>query len=260
MMRFGLATHVLLAIGMVNGFVNHQPLVRTSRDVSLAAVGQGWDNENFLDSLSGGSDDMDAANQKYYKQTEQRGKLQEWRQQQQARHTGQELQAISEGASEESADADKEDVQGGSRFKEMMEKGKQPSPAATPEQRSGPILYNPMEGLSPSPKQTPGAGASSELSMQEQAQLFQKFLQMQQQGNVAPAPSPSKPGKRVGRNRDADTIANTADLYFAQLKRDSTVRTIARYEGDLERANAVFEDEGVKELEGMLQTNPYLKE
>jgi len=262
-MRLGSAFQVALAIGVfsvtANGFIHHRPLVRTSSCV--LSIGQGWDNENFLDSLSGGSDAMDAANQKYQAQAEQRGKLQEWRHQQMARNE-QQLQASSsssEGESEASGEAAEEEGQGGSRFKEMMEKGKQAQPASAPE-GSGPILYNPMEGLaSSSPKQAPDA--STELSMQEQAQLFQKFMEMQQKGGAAPAQErPSKPGKKVGRNRDADTIANTADLYFAQLKRDSTVRTIARYEGDQERANAVFEDEGVKELEGMLQANPYLKE
>jgi hypothetical protein len=66
-------------------------------------------------------------------------------------------------------------------------------------------------------------------------------------------------GRPVGRNRDADSIANTSDLYFAQLKRDSTVRTLARIRGEVEIAEKVFEDEGIKQLDDLLQKNPYLK-
>jgi hypothetical protein len=66
-------------------------------------------------------------------------------------------------------------------------------------------------------------------------------------------------GRPVGRNRDADMIANTSDLYFAQLKRDSTVRTLARIRGEAEIAEKVFEDEGIEQLNQLLQKNPYLK-
>jgi hypothetical protein len=62
----------------------------------------------------------------------------------------------------------------------------------------------------------------------------------------------------VGRNRDADAISNTSDLYLAQLKYDSTVRNIARYRGDEAKANAVFQDEGVHKLKDELLKNPYL--
>lgn len=265
-MRLGIALHLALT-GTACAFVHyHRPasiLVRKRLSSSSSLrVGQGWDNENFLDSLSGGSDAIDAANQKYQTQSEQRGKLQEWRQQQQERDTSAStLQASSEGAAEEAED---EEGQGGSRFKEMMEKSQQRAASSSEEggeAPSGPILYNPLEGIkTPDADKAPDA-AETDLSMQEQAQLFQKFMKMQQEGGSAqPQPSKSSDGRKVGRNRDADTIANTADVYFAQLKRDSTVRTIARHQGDLEKANSVFEDEGVKELEGFIQKNPYLKE
>ena len=90
---------------------------------------------------------------------------------------------------------------------------------------------------------------------------------MQQQGGGGgggadiPVPArPSRPDPRpAGRNRDADSIANTSDLYFAQLKRDSTVRGLARIRGDDETAQAIFEDEGIAQLEDLLHENPYLK-
>merc|ERR1712238_459512 len=62
-----------------------------------------------------------------------------------------------------------------------------------------------------------------------------------------------------GRNRDADMIANSSDLYFAQLKRDSTVRTIGRIRGEKDISEAVFEDEGIEQLQSLVQENPYLK-
>ena len=68
----------------------------------------------------------------------------------------------------------------------------------------------------------------------------------------------SSDGRRVGRNRDADSIANTADLYFAQLKLDSKVRKQAFLSGDNDKANQVFGDERVKVLKETLQDNPHI--
>lgn len=268
-MSLGAVFQVALAFGAFNvslthGFVNRPstpPLVRATTVCSM--IGQGWDNANFLDSLSGGPDAMDAANQKYLAHGEQRGKLQEWRRKQQARD---EIRASGGDEGGEAAPSAEEEGQGGSRFKELMEKTQQAqtrSPSSSLDGPSGPITYNPLEGIkSTSSEMAPDAASDIDLTMEEQAKLFQKFMKMQQGGGeVAPAQQQTQPGgKRAGRNRDADTIANTADLYFAQLKRDSTVRTIARFQGDEEKANAVFADEGVTELEGMVATNPYLKE
>lgn len=53
-------------------------------------------------------------------------------------------------------------------------------------------------------------------------------------------------------NKDAYEISNPADVYFAQLKRDSTVRSIARRNGDMETANSPFADAGVQALNGFL--------
>ena len=265
-MRFGLAFQVVLALGsfgVSDGFVSN---TRTSqlpvRKTVLRMVGQGWDNESFLGSLSGGSDAMDDANQKYQAQTEQRGKLEQWRAGQEARH---ELQASSD--EEAAAEPPDEEVgQGGSRFKELLEKSQEIAASSSPaDGPNGPIIYNPIEGLKkPDAQQAPDAASDDDdLTMEEQAKLFQKFMKIQQGGGgdtAAPQKQTNPGGKKVGRNRDADTIANKADVYFAQLKRDSTVRTIARHEGDLERANAVFADEGVKELENIITVNPYLKE
>mmetsp|Transcript_16238 Transcript_16238/g.24538 ORF Transcript_16238/g.24538 Transcript_16238/m.24538 type:complete len:589 (+) Transcript_16238:177-1943(+) len=102
------------------------------------------------------------------------------------------------------------------------------------------------------------------LSVDQQAAMFRAMMQQQQQPLRDMSASPREggvdgKGRKIGRNRDADTIANTADVYFAQLKRDSSVRTMARIEGDDETANRVFEDEGVKELKDQIKRNPHLE-
>lgn len=58
--------------------------------------------------------------------------------------------------------------------------------------------------------------------------------------------------KRVGGNKDAYEVNNSADVYFAQLKRDSTIRTEARKRGDLVTANSPFTEKGVIALGGLL--------
>ncbi len=58
--------------------------------------------------------------------------------------------------------------------------------------------------------------------------------------------------KRVGGNKDAYEVNNSADVYFAQLKRDSTIRIEARKRGDLVTANSPFTEKGVIALGGLL--------
>jgi len=64
----------------------------------------------------------------------------------------------------------------------------------------------------------------------------------------------------VGKNPDAHTMANTADVYMSQLKQDSKVRKHARMSGDIEYANQVFADDSVKQLGDSWVDNPYTKE
>ena len=75
----------------------------------------------------------------------------------------------------------------------------------------------------------------------------QKEYVKDEQGNIDP-----KQFLASGNNRDAYEITNPADVYLAQLKRDSTVRTEARKRGDIDTANQVFEDVGVKALNNLL--------
>jgi len=68
----------------------------------------------------------------------------------------------------------------------------------------------------------------------------------------------TKAERKTGRNRDADSISNTADIYFAQLKRDSTVRTAARQAGDLDTANQAMAHPDIEKMKDLVNKNPYL--
>jgi hypothetical protein len=230
----------VVALSVSTGFVV-RPTSLVRMPCALHAIDEGWDNENFLEALSRGYDNINDANEQYKKQSDLRAE-----------------RRAAEGASEDSP--------GGSLFKELLNKAKE----AEVKRGDGPILYNPMEGIkspaiAPStPAIAPPTASPSDgsLSVEEQARMFREMMANQAQAPFAPALEPKRrtEPRRQGRNRDADTISNTADLYFAQLKRDSSVRTIARYTGDIEKANAVFEDEGVIELNDLIKTNPYLNE
>ena len=144
--------------------------------------------------------------------------------------------------------------QSGSRFAEMMQMAKQRGPQAGGAQPGGRAIENPF--LQPQAPANPG-----EMSVEEQARMFREMMAGNQPAPQAPMRVPADPGgvRPVGRNADADKIANTSDLYFAQLKRDSTVRTMARIQENSEVSEAVFQDDGIKELDNLLLTNPYLK-
>lgn len=215
--KFGYATFWALAssAGTTDAFVSRS-IGRPIASNSINMVG-GWDNDDFLDALSGGN-------------------------------------------RQPPEDEDIPD-QGGSRFKEMFEKAKEADREPAPRPIANPYL----EPTQPASKPT----SQEELSVEEQARLYRE---MTENGGTAPPPKgadlpPPPPryaktdraGRPRGRNRDADSIANTADLYFAQLKRDSSVRGSARLRGDNEEAEKVFADEGIKELESLIVENPYLK-
>ena len=65
-------------------------------------------------------------------------------------------------------------------------------------------------------------------------------------------------GRKIGRNRDAYMISTTADVYFAQLKQDSSSRNMARINGDDTKANEVFGDPTIQDI--TLAVNPYQME
>ena len=220
LLRFSYATFVALgSVAGTDAFLSSP--VRPAGSVVLQVSGMD-SNEGFLDALSGqGSNISDEGN---------------------------EDSEVSEG--------------GSSRFKAMMAAAKSQQGAA--EER--PVaIENPF--INPSPPTQPSDLES--LSVEDQARMFREMMQQQQQQSAPPpqysAPPPQRTaktdraGRPVGRNRDADQIANSADLYFAQLKRDSTVRTLARIREEDDIANDVMGDAGIQELDNLLQKNPYLK-
>lgn len=110
------------------------------------------------------------------------------------------------------------------------------------------------------------------LSVEEQARLYREYFYVQQHKKRTPSQQKSMgstsenylqagigfDGKKIGSNRDADVISNTSDAYFAQLKRDSTTRNLARYSGDNVKANDVFHDPAIQDIK--VPVNPYLED
>jgi hypothetical protein len=173
--------------------------------------------------------------------------------------------------------------QGGSRFREMMAAAQRVKSSEQPRGQPpiNPYAYNPFVPPANSSNQSLLSSLNnptmepvdfSKLSVEDQAAMFRQMMLTQppeQQISSEYNPPPRGPptmiggldakGRKIGRNRDTDSIANTSDLYFAQLKRDSSVRNMARMQGDVEYAEKVFEDPSVKRLGEELYQNPYLK-
>ena len=176
---------------------------------------------------------------------------------------------------------EKEEFGGGKRFKELLEAAKRAEKLAEPERPKSlknPFADNPFAGIegldptigptaAPPPPAPPTNLNPDEMTVEQQAEMFRQMMAGQQAvpppaAAVAPIELPKarppKPDAKYGRNRDADAIQNTADVYFAQLKRDSTVRGIARIRGDDDTANAVFHDPKIEELKNLISVNPGL--
>ncbi|OEU11356.1 hypothetical protein FRACYDRAFT_263537 [Fragilariopsis cylindrus CCMP1102] len=164
--------------------------------------------------------------------------------------------------------------QGGSRFRELMTRAENQQVA----RRSNP---QPTQHITPTMVMTPEEIAN--LSIDQQARLYREFYhsqqeqqkqhdfssgQQQQQRNSKSIGSTSTnylqkgiygfDGKKIGHNKDIDAISNTSDEYFARLKRDSTTRNIARYSGDTNKANDIFHDPSIADINVVV--NPYLQE
>ena len=157
---------------------------------------------------------------------------------------------------------------GGTRFKELLAAAQRSEPEKIPKALKNPFAENPfigIPGLDPTlEEETPDLNPE-EMTVEEQAEMFRKMMagELPPPGKKAasiqlPQPRRPKPDAKTGRNRDADAIQNTADVYFAQLKRDSTVRNIARIRGDEDQANAVFADPKIEELKSLISENPHL--
>ena len=259
-MRLSIALNCAFALGMMEKSAAFTPPGVFLRPVVQLKVGNfgpaaGWDNDDFLESLS------------------------KPREQVPVQDLGEEIQEL-EGTLPpvQPYMGEHDDNQGGSRFKAMMEAAQQLKAAAPPNRGSPPInpyaanpFVPPSFANAPPPPPLPVNPVDAQtLSIEEQAALFRQMMeQRQKQGETTYSPPPPGPptmiggldakGRKIGRNRDTDTIANTSDLYFAQLKRDSAVRNMARIQGDDEFADQVFADPSVKQLEVELKENPYLQ-
>jgi hypothetical protein len=236
LLKFSYATFLALAgVAGTDAFLS--PAVRQSKLAALR-VG-GWQNDDFLEALQGGGSNKPEEDGSEGKDTQGKG----------------------------------DDTQGSSssRFGAMMEAAKQGA-----EDRTSPAPFaidNPF--ITPPRPTNPG-----DISVEEQARLYREMVL---EKNSAPFQNPAQPpvpaenppefinyaprvsktdkaGRPVGRNRDADQISNAGDVYFAQLKRDSTVRTLQRLRGEHDAAAEVFADEGIGELGSILQKNPHLQE
>ena len=134
------------------------------------------------------------------------------------------------------------------------QQGQQHMPNTAPEPPQQPYVQQPH-----SQEQQPQPSSSSYPPTQ-QPPLRQAIYpsQLQQRPNNYLEPGVGFDGRKIGRNRDADVVANTSDAYFARLKRDSTTRNYARYAGDDVKANDVFHDPEISKIHA--PTNPYLEE
>jgi len=113
-----------------------------------------------------------------------------------------------------------------------------------------------LEALASFQQQQQLASQQQQLTPPQQQQQSTPPQQQQQKpqqkenlpsNNFLPKPLPGKKG-----NKDTFDIQNSADLYLAQLKRDTFVRTEARVSGDITTANSPFSDDSVKQLGGYL--------
>lgn len=279
---------LLLPYSTISALTTITTFQQSHRVVTSLRVGQGWDNEDFLSSLSGQQQDREEATEDYYRQSRFGKNLEKMPPPPPAAAVDEEIPMTggTQGAiiTEEMKQKIKEqnerdESHGGKMFKELLAKAEQ----AKAQQQSSPgasmsgftvLPYQPNEAQLPQAPAPQASNSLENMSVEQQAEMFRIMMQQQQppSGYGSP-PKPPVPfpqayppqgaplaadGRRIGRNRDADQIQNSADLYFAQLKRDSAIRKEAWLSGDMDRAAAVFEDPSIQEIKE--RVNPYLEE
>ena len=251
------------------------------REHTYLQVGStGWDNDNFLDALSKGNDALDKANEQYKKYSRFSNMRPAGDDDEEEFDIDSAVDKISDtvdltegtkGAAVSKEQVEKIKLQnedesgGGEMFKKLLERAQQTGPKRPPPPVSPPP---PPPAASTSPALPEGF---EKLSVEAQAALFRQLMATPadtppQQWPPAPGPRPeatgqartAEDGRRIGRNRDADSMVNTSDVYFAQLKLDSAVRNRARYNGEVEKAEAVFADPSISEIK--LHINPFMEE
>ena len=179
---------------------------------------------------------------------------------------------------------DEDNPDGGQIFKQMMEKAKQ-GPKKIEQEPVARAIY-PPEAPTVAPVKAVDPKAME--YYQQQLQVWQQQMTAYSQfiasnpesaasmtmplppqpplGMGGPSPAQTPPGSDLedgevdpkkylpkgSGNKDSYEITGPADIYFAQLKRDSYVRSVARRDGDMEVANNPFADVGVKALTSIL--------
>ena len=226
-----------------------RPAARSTATTRLRAspfpsLDRDWDNEDFLSSLGGGEARMAEANDAYWREAEARAAIKDW------------------------------------RFKKSGEgrAGPPPQPQATqPPPPPPPQPQLPPPPSQPQPQQffdADGNPIAMPMVYDASGNLvplssLPQVPPPQMPPPVVPVVEPPLPPKTkgteegprpVGYNADAYTMANTADVYFSQLKQDSRVRKAARMAGDVDAANKVFEDDSIRRIKESWNENPYTKE
>lgn len=262
------------------------------RQRQLKLSDRGWDNGNFLDALGGGQKSIEEANEKYRQESEARAAIRERQframahdvrfeqipddevpQQQQSMqfqappppppsYMPQQPQAPAMGQQAQPTMDPQAYYQALQAWQQAMVAFSQFS-AANPQaaaQMTPPPPPPPPPVFNPYPTSEPQGSVQQQYQAppppQQSSQQQQQQQQPQQQYQESPKEEPKSVydylPKRAGGNNDAYEVNNSADVYFAQLKRDSTIRTEARKRGDLETANSPFTEKGVIALGGLL--------
>lgn len=265
--------------------------VGISSNSALAVGSLGWDNDNYMDALSKGPEALEKANEQYKKNSRFTNMRPAGDGDDDDEYSDSDDEVPLAAAADELVDdegrtkgaalskdqierikrqnSQDETAGGGEMFKKLLERA-QEGPTRPPPQMAA-IPPPPASAATP-----PALPAGFEnLSVEAQAALFRQLMMnpaadapVAAREQWPPAPGPRPPatgqaavaadGRRIGRNRDADAIVNTSDVYFAQLKVDSTVRNLARFNGDHETAEAVFADPTIKNIK--LHVNPHMEE
>jgi len=262
----------------------------TTTAIHSSTVNPDWDNASYMDSLGGTSNDISNANDEYYKQSENRAAMNDWRVQKaiedgSAPQILQELQQHQGEQQNTRPSLELSQKKGGigqgwrkemqSEQQAVVPQQMQPQQISTPPPQqqqqfydangnpvSMPMVYdangNPVPFNIP-PQQPQQQPATNQMPPQNNIQFEPNIP------NTLEPPLPTKTKgtdnpRPTGHNSDAYTMSNTADVYFAQLKQDSKVRKLARLSGDVTTANQVFASESVKQIADSWNTNPYTQE
>lgn len=258
------------SVAAILPYTSYSPIfARTRAATTKASIlyvsGMGWDNDNFLESLGKGPDAINDANEQYRQLSRFGRRPNSSKEDDDDEMDDRDVPGLSKLSREhiERIKNQNEQIEstggadGGEMYKKLLERAEQQKRV----QAQRPVAQPP-----PSASQgLPDNFAS--LTVEQQAALFRELM-LNQNNPMQSAPlteesmerrtTPSKDDKRFGRNRDADAIVNSSDVYLTQLKLDSTSRLRARYSGDDEKANQVFHDPRIQGIK--MHVNPYLEE